>query len=130
MQAKGFSGKAIADQKNTDLVWPVIVDRPFRLGLDAKFQIQCDHCFPTGRYATAKAEVAVGKLLGSLLVSAGKGDLVLRFGTSDSLMKVISKEMVPKAGWVLSSILGLFAGRMMCMWAILRSSGIANLCPF
>ena len=31
---------------------------------------------------------------------------------------------------VMLNLLGLSAGGIMCIWAILRSSGIADLCPF
>ena len=31
---------------------------------------------------------------------------------------------------VMPNLLGLSAGGIMCIWAILRSSGIADLCPF
>ena len=56
---------------------------------------------------THKAEVEMGKLLGLLFISAGKGDLGLRFGNSDLKMKEVSKGVVPKAGWVLPSVFGV-----------------------
>ena len=55
---------------------------------------------PTGRYATAKTEIAVGLLMGSLIVSASKGELVLSFGSSDSKMKGVSVGLVMTADWV------------------------------
>ena len=119
--AKGLSGKANDDQKNTVLLWPDFVDRPFRLSLNAKIQIWC---LPTGWYAMDKAEVSVGKMLDSMIVSAGNGDLGLRIGNSYLLMEVASEGVVQKSGRVLPSVLG-----QLCVWEIFSSSGIADLCP-
>ena len=54
--------------------------------------------------------------MGSLIVSASKGELVLSFGSSDSKMKGVVKSLVLTAGWV-----------AVRFWIC---SGIACLCPF